>query len=93
MLTVTVTNLTSRNVIISWQVDSIGIPINELIVHVTEDETGQIAFFNESVPVDDLMLTLMNLQPTTTYQLSITPLSTAGAGEEVSIKFTTISDG
>ena len=89
----TVTSLTSRSVVVSWQIDTSTIPITGYMVRVVAASTGQVIFSNENLSSENLMITLRDLQPTTDYQFFISAFNTAGTGEQVSIAFRTISNG
>ena len=89
----TVTSLTSRSVVVSWQIDTSTIPITGYMVRVVAASTGQVIFSNENLSPNTLMLTLTDLQPTTDYQFLISSVNTAGTGEQVSTQFRTIIEG
>ena len=89
----TVISVTSRSVVVSWQIDTSTIPITGYMVRVAAASTGQIVFSDENLSSENLMLTLTDLQPTTDYQFFISAFNTADAGEQVSIAFRTISNG
>ena len=89
----TVTSVTSRSVVVSWQIDTSTIPITGYMVRVVAASTGQVIFSNETLSSENLMLTLRDLQPTTDYHFFISAVNTAGTGEQVSIAFRTISNG
>ena len=89
----TVTSLTSRSVVVSWQIDTSTIPITGYMVHVVAASTGQVIFSDENLSSDNLMLTLRDLQPSTDYQFFINAVNTAGSGEQVSTQFRTITNG
>ena len=89
----TVTSLTSRSVVVSWQIDTSTIPITGYMVRVVAASTSQVIFSDENLSSENLMLTLRDLQPTTDYQFFISAVNTAGTGEQVSIAFRTISNG
>ena len=89
----TVTSVTSRSVVVSWQIDTSTIPITGYMVHAMAATTGQVIFSNENLSPNALMLPLADLQPTTDYQFLISSVNTAGTGEQVSTQFRTIIDG
>ena len=89
----TVISVTSRSVVVSWQIDTSTIPITGYMVHVVAASTGQVIFSDENLSSDNLMLTLRDLQPSTDYQFFINAVNTAGSGEQVSTQFRTITNG
>ena len=89
----TVTSVTSHNVVISWQIDTSTIPITGYMVRVVASTTEQVIFSEENLSPNTLMLTLRDLQPTTDYQFFISAFNTAGTGEQVPTQFRTISNG
>ena len=89
----TVTSVTSRSVVVSWQIDTSTIPFTGYMVRVVAASTGQIVFSDGTLSSENLLLTLRDLQPTTDYQFFISAFNTAGTGEQVSIAFRTISNG
>ena len=89
----TVTSITSRSVVVSWQIDTSTIPITGYMVRVVASATEQVIFSHENLSSENLMLTLRDLQPTTDYQFFINAVNTAGTGEQVPTQFRTISNG
>ena len=89
----TVISVTSRSVVVSWQIDTSTIPITGYMVHVVAASTGQVIFSDENLSSDNLMLTLRDLQPSTDYQFFINAVNTAGSGEQVSTQFRSITNG
>ena len=89
----TVISVTSRSVVVSWQIDTSTIPITGYMVRVMAASTSQVIFSDENLSSDNLMLTLRDLQPSTDYQFFINAVNTAGSGEQVSTQFRTITNG
>lgn len=85
-----VKNVTSRTVVVSWELDDSPIPIDGFEAHFVVAKTRQV-IANVTLPADVFMLTLRDLQPNTTYRFSIRPINLVVTSEYADLEFTTIS--